>query len=184
MLNSISWSEFLTAITIVLIGYYLVISFRYYGKELLAILNGRSSKTQGHSSYGVTNEKDNLIGVTVKSTGKEVQRTLAESIESDQINFANESDEESNNALSDSRETIILGTVSDLVQEIKTLTDSSPLQREELTRMITLLLSRYPQLSSSTYKETICHFILSSINEKTQHTFTLKEVRSLWPHND
>lgn len=182
MLNAITWEQFLTAVAVTILTYYLVIITLFFREELRNKLKGHSSSSDDQSLSNAFTDKDSneLIGSPLSNEGRDTQRTLASSIESQQLHFSQAEEDDASNALTDSRETILIGTVLDLIQELKLITESKTQDREELIQLLQTLLSRYEQLESTQYKETICHFLLVTLNDKTNHTFTITEIRSWW----
>lgn len=181
MLNSFTWLEFLSALLVVTLCYYLVIAVIFFRREILQKINNKPEVEQQQSPPLDHDHSNNLIGKAKLNSVKEPLQSLASTIESEQLQFhANTDEEENNNALADSRETTLIGTVADLIQDIKTVVDSRQYDRDTICQLLQTLLSRYEQLQNTQYKETISEFLTATLNEKTQHSFTLSEILSWW----
>ena len=104
-------------------------------------------------------------------------------LESEEINVqpSGEAEEPIRQSATNSPETLLIGTIADLLEEIKTvIAGLPPNEKEETVLLFKALLSRYPQLILTRYQEAINFFIYNSLKEKA--TFDLKpnEIKSWW----
>ena len=96
MFNSISWQEFLTAISLIVGGYYAISTLLLYGAEITSIFKQEKSKsTQPEVSedQNDSNESNDLMGSVKYETGVNVPHENL--IESSELNVqeAKEADE-------------------------------------------------------------------------------------------
>jgi hypothetical protein len=166
MLNSITWLQFLTAISTIGAVYYAVLGLLYYRTEIQILVGGKRVKDKPTKSGGKSNS---LVGKI-----REEEDVIEEStIPSDELNVG-----EKNPA------TTLLGPVADLLKELKGIIDTAAAENVDKAQCIELikaLLVRYPQLLNTKYQNSIDLFIYENGIDQFSFDLSIKEVQSLWP---
>ncbi len=82
-----------------------------------------------------------------------------------------------------SSEIFLLGTIADLIKEIKTLiqllSENGGI-KEDFLKMVSTLLARYPNLKNTAYQDTISIFIANECKGKFHFEISLDEIKILW----
>ncbi|HYF69965.1 MAG TPA: hypothetical protein VD884_17610 [Ohtaekwangia sp.] len=166
MLNSITWLQFLIAITAIAAVYYAVLALLYYRTEIQTLFSGKASKESTQDSPVRSNS---LVGKIREEEGAIEESTIP----SDQLNLAEEN-----------RETTLLGPVADLLKELKGIIDTVAAENIDKAQSIALikaLLIRYPQLLNTKYQKSIDLFIYENGIDQFNFDLSMMEVQSLWP---
>ena len=165
MFQSISWQEFLTAISLIVGGYYTITTLLLYGDEITSIFKQQKSKSielEVSDDQNNSNESNDLMGKVKYETGVNVPHEHL--IESSELNVqeAKEADEPIKSI--DPREAMMAGFASVLQEEIGTLvTEFSSSAEGEIILVFKSLLSVYPQLVRTPHKESINLLICDSL---------------------
>jgi|GEM_PF-4241517 len=165
MLNNITWQQFVIAITLIALTYYLFVIVFFFRDVLFRILNGKAKPVQ-QTGEPELDESDDLR--------TRFQNRLGE--QDDSI-VASESGNEND---------LLIGTVADLLEEIKALAHvivTNESSKEEAESFYRLLLSRYDQLVNTPYQQSINTTILKLFNEDISMNTTLSEIQSWWPNS-
>jgi len=83
-----------------------------------------------------------------------------------------------------SEESLIIGTIADLLQEAKTLIQvilECEGEREESISMFRSLFSKYPGLAETKFRTAINMFILDMCKDECAFDLSISEVNSWWP---
>lgn len=164
MFNSITWLQFLTAISAIGAVYYAILGLLYYRTEIQTLFRGR--REEPVKSGGKSNS---LVGKI-----REEEDIIEEStIDSDELNVADKN-----------QETTLLGPVADLLKELKGIIDTVAAENIDKAQCISLikaLLVRYPQLLNTKYQKSIDLFIYENGIDQFSFDLSMKEVQSLWP---
>lgn len=172
MLQSISWSDFFTAVAVLVTLYYLFSVAVFYQKDFVHYLKNRGKSSQSDSD--TTSMSDNIMG----ATHSEQHVPREERIAPEDVQIISKRDD-SEQTDSDS---LLVGTVSDLLQEIRLLNENIQLQtKDELVPVFRELLAKYPKLINTQYQEAINLFIVNASQESGKWEFDSVEVESLWP---
>ena len=84
-----------------------------------------------------------------------------------------------------SPEALLVGSVADLLEEIKiVLSELTTGSKEEIASIFQSLLSRYPQLIGTNYQEEINLFLLDALATHSAYGFELNEIKSWWKQNE
>jgi len=177
MFNTISWQEFLSTVTVIAGGYYIVTALLLYGSEIKNIFKQKEPKLIAAEISGDQNdstESNDLMG-RIKYEA-EVNVPHESIVESDEINITqlNESEEpiQSRDPLIDS--------FKELQNEIEIIAEGlTPNNREGLLLFEPLLL-RYPQLLQTPYEEEIIRLVCKLIFEKLSEHSEPNEIKSWW----
>jgi len=177
MLNTISWQEFLSAITVIAGGYYIVTAWLLYYGEIKNIFKQKQPKLIAAEISGDqndSNESNDLMGRIKYET--EVNVPHESIVASDEINITQRNDSDEPIDSSDP----LLDSFKELRNEIEIIAEGlTPDSREGLL-LFESLLPRYPQLLQTPYEEEIIHFIRELINEKLSTHLEPNEIKSWW----
>lgn len=184
MFNSISWQEFLSAIGIIVGGYYAISTLLLYSEEIKSIFNQSQRKVIEADAYDDQNdskESIDLMGSVKYETAVNVPHEKV--VQSEEINAQplKEFEDAIGYVTINTADILIVKSAAELLREIKTIiTEVSEGSREEITSIYQSLLQRYPQLIATNHLELISRFINDSLSTNTTHSFTLDEVKSWW----
>jgi hypothetical protein len=185
MFNSISWQDFLTAIMIVVGGYYAITTLLLYSTEITSIFKQKQPKqitSEVAEDQKDSIESNDLMGKVKYETEVQVPREKSISVEELQVLSSDEHEEAVTTSSANHSDTLIIGTIADLLQEIKALAgvvkDSS---KEEAVPLFKSLLSRYPQLAGTNYREAVSVFLYDSCKQQCEFDLEPNEINSWWP---
>jgi hypothetical protein len=165
MLQSITWQEFLLAAGLLTGLYYVIV---------LRIISHKGGTTI--SSNPEVRESGVMGGINEGDRGDH-----SPSVASEQISFAGTT--QPNSSQSESVDSLLLGSVSDLLEEAKTLTNfilENKSSQEEATTFLRTLLSKYPQLKNTRYQKAIELYLFNELKDHEDQKMTLDEITTLW----
>lgn len=183
-INTISWHEFITTAIYILIAYYAITSLLLYQQEIKSWLSNRTKNTIAQppsESKPKSETSSSFMGDIHEDNSTQPRIT---SSPSDEIIF-NETpqQEELNSDTPFNNEVLIIQSVADLLQEIKTLTQLAAADNTNKAESITLiktLLQRYPHLQNTTYQESINQVISYTAQQQFHLIITPSEINSWW----
>lgn len=153
MFSSISWIDYITVVTILLIVYYLFVGARYYSVELKELISG---KRKLNFKRAPINELSTEEGV------------LAEKDASDQP----KNDDE----LNAERLAVHLNQVISYASKRK-------LAPEELKQHLQLILREFPEFKDTALQSSINNLIISECEKHGAATLREEELKMLWNDN-
>lgn len=192
MLNSIAWEQYFIFIAFALFLYYLGILFLYYRKDLISKLSsGRSTSSvyaTDPNSNSFSPKASSFMGSIkqeeredkIQSKHKEIGE--AEKLEVGAITTDSESPVDEEPPLP-SPEILLLGSIADLLKEIKSLI---PLLSEndgcnaDFKTLLSALFAKNPQLKSTTYQDAISLFIYNEYVSNLPFELGLQEIKNCW----
>jgi hypothetical protein len=187
MFNSISWQEFLIIIAVVITGYYVITTLLLYSGEITHICKQKESKqtdSDTHDDQSGSNERNDpsdLMGKIKYET--EVNGPREKSVASEELQFqaSNESEEVIVPVQSNQTDTLLIGTIADLLQEIKALTEVvSASSKEESVSFFKSVLQRFSKLRGTHYEDAVNMFIYNSCKEQCSFDLQPNEIKSWW----
>jgi len=182
MLESISWQDFFTTLAILVGTYYLVTSLLLYNKELVSLVRKKSLPTtqQELPIKNLSGANQNLMGEIRYNSPMTTKENI---VESQELAFKSDNrEEEEVITKTNSTEALLVGTIADLLQELKTLINIvSHNTMEESSPLFRAILTNYPQLVGSHYQEAISLFIYATTKEQCEFTLELDQIKSWWP---
>lgn len=157
MLQSISWYQFFCILGAAG-GLYYVGAFAYfYLEEVKALFKGEFV-ISGFNGFRTPASE------SIQRVKEEVESLPVKSRENDDV---------------------LIGRVSDLVDEIKSFTaQTENLPREKAESIFSPLLKRYHTLVGTHYQETISLFIADTLSDKGGYEIDRKEVHRWWPSSE
>ena len=183
MFNSISWQEFLTAISLIVGGYYAITTLLLYGAEITSIFKQEKSKSielKVSEDQNDSSESNDLMGKVKYETQVNVPHENV--IESSELNVAQAKEADEPIKSIDPREAMMAGFASVLQEEITTLVSEFSSSAEgEVILVFKSLLSVYPQLVRTSHKDSISLLICDSLKANSAFHPELNEINSWWP---
>ncbi|WP_143706026.1 hypothetical protein [Emticicia sp. TH156] len=155
MFTNISWQDYLMAVSITLIVYYVIIGFRYYAVELKDLVTGKRKLRLNNQVAEV--DEDNFI---IPSSSNNHQDYPFERTGEDEFAEVEE-------LISRLKETIQHATIKKYIPQ-------------ELKNYLRLLLQEYPTIKTSLFRSSVNEFIVSECEKYGSLTLTEQEVDLLW----
>jgi hypothetical protein len=184
MFNSISWQDFLIAIVVVISSYYIITTLLLYSGEITHIFKQKESKridSYTQDDQNGSNETNDLMGKIKYETEVNVPREKSVTSEELQFQSSNESEEIIVPVQSNQSDTLIIGTIADLLQEIKALAEVvSTSSKEESISFFKSLLQRFSKLRGTHYEDAVNVFIYNSCKEQCNFDLQPNEIKSWW----
>jgi hypothetical protein len=167
MLQSITWQEFLIASGL-LTGLYYVIVLR---------IISRPHKGGSTISFNPEVPESAVMG-GINDDDREDHSPF---VASEQISFAGTTPQ--NSSQSEPVDSMLLGSVSDLLEEAKTLTNfilENKSSKEEATSFLRTLLSKYSQLKDTRYQKAIELYLFNELKDHEGQEMSLDEINAFW----
>jgi hypothetical protein len=184
MFQSISWIEFLTVTGVLVVGYYAISVPVLFAEEIKAILNNGFPKRKAASDAGAGLATDNLMGETRGQRGHKHDENV--NAGSDELLFApmtvpGEDVEATETREKTQNDSLLVGSVSDLGQEISALSKkTASLSKAEIASKFKQLLGKYSKVGASRYRSTITLLIIETLQENNSLVVSGQEVDSWW----
>jgi hypothetical protein len=185
MFTSITWKFYLSTILLIGSGYYIISGLLLYYEEIIGWLKSciqPSPETHFDQSVDINTYDSIMGGINASESDKGPRTTL---VESDQINIASSQDQPElfQAHLISGRDDLLIGSVADLIEEIKTLVQLAAeckSDKSEIQSLFHALLIKYPHLTGTSYQDAISLYICE--NAKNQFSFSLQalEVNKWW----
>jgi len=186
MFTSITWGVFLGAIFLIISGYYAITSLLLYSGELKAWVTGKLKSTQSPIEVGPVPPSDGVMGPINRADLTAEQRV---STVADQDIAISANDEFPEPILTPRQgsalqaDSILVGSVADLLEEIKTLVQligEYKSSKAECHAFFHALFLRYPQLMNTTYQDAINLYILHTARDYFSFEVSLQDIASWW----
>lgn len=185
MFESISWQEYLSAISLLIVGYYLVTVLLLFSSEITNIFKQRQFDTTAGETIQYQSESngtDDLIGKVRYETPEQQNVPREEKVGVEQLAFStNEVAEEAIQVfdeLEDSRKK----SIQNIKEEVDALTQIvSGNNKEEVVSLFQSLLSRYAEFIGTPYQKEINQIICNSFEVQSEFQIELSEINSWWP---
>ncbi|MBX2956162.1 MAG: hypothetical protein KF846_08395 [Cyclobacteriaceae bacterium] len=187
MLESISWPEFISTITLLIGGYYVVTVLLLYSKEITNIFKQKKlnlTNTNVRENQTESNESIKLMGSVRYASSQSENVPREETIETESLSVvaAQEPEEPITEVATSEPDEVLIKSVLTLLEEINTLTEVVAVgSKEECAELFRTLLSNYADLSRTADEQEITEFIYNSCKEHCDFQIELNEVRSWWP---
>jgi hypothetical protein len=192
MLQSISWQEFFTAVSLILGTYYAISTLLLYSGEITSIFKQRKPTTIGESSSTNQNESkdsNDLMGKVKYMTTVNVPHEKSVDAEdvtvsnSDEVNLKplDDIDESITISVPDSPEATLAKAVSELLKQAKSLlAEFPPHDKDEALLAFNPLFSKFPQLIGTTFQEEVSELIHGTLSQNANIQIDLKDIKSWW----
>jgi hypothetical protein len=184
MFNSISWQDFLIVIVVAMSSYYIITTLLLYSGEITHIFKQKESKqidSDTHDDQNGSNEPNDLMGKIKYETEVNVPREKSVTSEELQFQSSHESEEIIVPVQSNQTDTLLIGTIADLLQEIKALAEVvSTSNKKESVSFFKTLLQRFSKLRGTHYEDAVNMFIYNSCKEQCSFDLQPNEIKSWW----
>src|SRR5258706_13238433 len=191
MLQSISWQDFFTAVSLIVGTYYVISVLLLYGGEITSIFNQKKSNATKESvtvDQSDSNESNDLMGKVKYMTTVNVPHEKsvdAEDVEVKEVVTPNEVEEPITISPADSPEKTLANAVAELLKQAKSLIkDFPPQDKEEALLAFKPLFSKFPQLIESSFQDEINIFIQNGLAGNPDLQFDKDEIKSWWHEDD
>ncbi len=178
MFEIFSWSEYLFGLLIAAVAYYIFITLTFYRKEVLNPTQFVKQGNKGEKTTNPSNKQPDLLGKARLDSFPVSKHISLEN--QDQLVIAEANPKSTDH---DKTETLLIGSVADLLQEAKTLiqviAENKP-EKEQTIGMIQSLISRYSHLSETKFRSAINLFILDLIKEDLSIHMNPVDIDQLW----
>lgn len=154
MFNSITWGQYFTTVTLLLVCYYAFVGFSYYRWEILSLI-------------WIKKIEDNTVAISTVASFKK--------------SFETESHK--NYLHKPALEIDISPLVQSFTDEVKAYlleTENDKMQKHELLNSLQLIASKYFALKDADFKEELLHFVLTETNTQYPNLLQQSDVNKLW----
>lgn len=176
MFNSISWQEFLNAISIVSVAYYVISILLLYSGEIIQRFKAKGDNANNPVPK-VKEDWGNVMGGINKDLPKKHEQTVdAQELLVQQPKLNEQSTE--------NEDSLLIGSVSDLLHEIKVLArviKENNGSKAEGASMFQSLLANYAHLSTTKYQQSVSLLIHDLCRSECGFEVDLSEVNAWWP---
>lgn len=152
MLNSITWAQYFTTVTLLLVCYYVFIGFRFYRWELLGL-------------FGIKKIEDNVIATA----------TVADFRQS----FETERNEDY--FPKPVLEVDISQVVKSFIDEVKAYMEESDdeISKDEILLSLKIIVNKYPVFQTVDYNHELVQFMFDKSNAKYPNLLQLNDLKKL-----
>ena len=184
MFTSITWELFFTAILLIAGGYYGITVLLLYHHEIIHWFKSRSQQSRV-STPEHSVESTPSVGIMGGANRDNANEPLRTSVKTEEVAIA-ASDDEPETIHSPTllaKDDLLIGSVADLLQEIKTLVQlvaEYKSDKIESQSLFHALLIRYPHLRDTSYQEAIGLYICEAAKGQFSFDISLKEVSTWW----
>lgn len=168
MLHAITWKQFGIAVGGAGLLYYLIILFKYYRQEAIALLNGRNNLSTMTAPHGAAQKTDQGIFGAAHFDDSEMNL-----VDADELNFAEPEPDEIE--LPDTKGQL-LGEVADFMQELKVLmriTKEADDTKENFLMLLRLLINKHQLVATKRYTVPV---ILNILEQSLDLPFELQKA--------
>jgi hypothetical protein len=185
MFNSFTWENFITTTACIVGGYYAITTILLYHKEIVQWLRPRSGSTESFTlqpEHSATETQD-VMGTSTDEQGQHVER--ASVIESDEVvvEATDEIPDTIRPPASTQSDVLLIGSVADLLNEIKALIQHVAeyrTEKDECAKLFKASLLKYPHLKGTPYQLAITDFICEESKTRFPFMLTMPEVQQWW----
>lgn len=188
MFNSITWEFFTSAIVIIVTGYYVITTLLLYSKELIDWVKSRSgnpvipSDTPKHevpirNVMGGINPSDTAVEERVTTVAEEVITVASEDEIQEEIHLPQKA------SVPSSDDHLLVGTVADLLEEVKTLIQlltEYKSSKMESQAFFHALFIRYPKLQGTSYQDAISLYVAEAAQNHFAFELSHSEINTWW----
>lgn len=181
MLSSITWQEYISTIAILGGGYYVISFSLLYYREILQGCKSRFVSTASPAQkfipddtiMGGVNQDDSSPSIRSNTIAPEDIAIAPTANEPDTIDIKD----------TNQRDDLIIGSVADLLEEVKHLLQLIKDDRmgiEESSTLFNALLIRYPHLAVTAYKDAITLYICNAAKNQLPFELQHRQVSDWW----
>ncbi len=155
MLKNISWTDYIIAVAIALIIYYIFVAARYFADELKELFSGKRKLTV--LPYGVPGKNNNEV---VSEPGHQVEAS----------DFANTTDDE-------------FTEIEHLIERLKSVIGDASRRKlipQEFKQYLGMVLKEYPSVRYSPLRSSVNELVISECEKYGAITLSESDVDLLW----
>ena len=181
MLNSISWQEFFQTVIVAVGGYYAISILLLYSKDITQKIQAFKTRSVNTEPQAAQKGLNSLMGAIKNEQPSEAISSNQKVVSSAEISI---SENASNTAAKYLEDASLIGTVSDLLQEIKVIADmiaESEGNKEDAASAFQALLKNYLHLSATKYQESIDLVIYDHCKSQCALQIEMSDIKSWWP---
>lgn len=183
MFSSITWELFLSTVVVIFGGYYSITTLLLYHNEIIHwVKSGGQKSVMKVASTEIHAQSDGMMG-SIRNESVQELRSFTASAEEINASSSDEEIDEIQSFKTLSTDSLLIGSVADLLQEIKTLIQLIVECRSEKAECISLfrtLLLRYFHLKDTTYQHVINMYIADAIMNQVEFSLTFTEIKFWW----
>ncbi len=184
MFSSITWEIFLTTVVAVIGCYYGITTLLLYHQEIIQYVKTRGQQPLVSSESTKVTASHSVMGNIQEESSRELRSTISPA---EEINVASDDDQPetvtSPEVVLWTRDNLLIGSVADLLQEVKTLSQlmaECKSDKAEGESLFKTLLLRYPHLRGTIYRDAINLFIIDAARNQFAFDLSLSEINSWW----
>lgn len=186
MFSTITWEVFLTTVALLAGCYYAITSLLLYRKEIIQQFKLRTDHSPATLST-VNNEQQDSHAI-IGSTREQDTLSRTSSVNAEEVNVDAGDDEEPEtikilNVVSVGKDYLLIGSVADLLQEVRTifqLTTDYASEKAECEALFRTLLLRYPHVRKTAYRQIISEYICEAGAKQFGFPVQPDEVSTWW----
>lgn len=181
MLNSISWQQFFQTVIVAVGSYYAISILLLYSKDITQKIRAFKTGSVKADPQSADTGPDNLMGAIKNEQPSGTISSNQKVVSSTEISI---SENASNTAAKYLEDALLIGTVSDLLQEIKVIADmiaESKGNKGDAASAFQSLLKNYLHLSATKYQEAIDLVIYDHCKNQCVLQVEMSEIKSWWP---
>ncbi|NOT76994.1 MAG: hypothetical protein HOP08_18885 [Cyclobacteriaceae bacterium] len=187
MLQSISWQEFFTTISLIVGSYYAITVLLLYSEEIKFIFKQKKSNAISEilaTDQSDSNESNDLMGKVKCMTTVNVPHEKsvdAEDVEVKEMVKKNEPEEPITVSTADAPEDTLAKAVAELLKQANSIIENfPPYDKEEAMLAFKPLFSKFPQLIESSFQDEINVYIQNGLFGNPNTQFEEDEIKSWW----
>lgn len=185
MFESISWSDFFTAISIIVVGYYVISTLLLFSGEIVTIFKQKkltNAFTVSKSNQNDSLEGDGFMGRARYEPDSNGEVLREEKTEAETLAIAPDQEEDEVIDFISPEEDNLRSATQHLIDEVRELVQViSGSSKEACVPLFQTLLSRAPQLVATSYQEAVNLAIYHSLKEQDLFQIEMDEINSWWP---
>lgn len=184
MFTSITWEIFFTATALIVGSYYGITALLLYHKEIVQWFKSKSQQSlvTTHEREAESTPSVGVMGGINQDTTRAPLKTSV-NIEEVAIAVSDDEPETIHSPVIQVKDDLLIGSVADLLQEIKTLVQliaEYKTDKSESQSLFHALLIRYSHLCNTSYQDAIGLYICMEAKDQFSFDLSAKEVATWW----
>lgn len=174
MFKSISWQEYLFALSIIAAGYYILIVGLFYSRDIIVKLKG---VPQGKEKIPQPIEKPskNFMGPIHADVPRKLPVKESTAI-AEEISIESQSQETPELIRSESPAADLL----EKIEELLMIMEGGPVQKSNYIKSIKTLINQYPQFKGTQNQKEVSRFVCDQFKDNDKISFSIEEIEVLW----
>lgn len=174
MFKSISWQEYLFALSIIATGYYILIIGLFYSRDIIVRLKGIP---QGKEKIPqpIAKPGKNFMGPIHADVPRKLP--VKESIAiAEEISIESQAQETPELIRSESPAADLL----EKIEELLMIMEGGPVQKSNYIKSIKTLINQYPQFKGTQTQKEVSLFVCDQFKDNEKISFSIEEIEVLW----